>query len=302
MYKYKVTVFTPTYNRGYIIEKLYNSLKCQTYSDFEWLVIDDGSNDNTTDLLKKWLKEENKFEIRYYRTPNGGKQRAINKALELVQGEYIFIVDSDDVICDKAIEKVHNWLTTIEGKVDFAGVSGLRGDRRGKPIGGKPKFYNNSEFVDATNLERDKYNLQADMAEVYKVDVLKKYPFTVFEGETFVPEAVVWNQIALDEYKLRWFNEVIYICEYLEDGLTKSSWKLLRRNPIGYAYFFNHSLKYTKGFRQRYHIACQHIVYSIIGKQYKYIFKSEDILLTLLALPIGIPLSIRRLSQLIKNT
>lgn len=302
MYKYKVTVFTPTYNRAYIIENLYKSLQTQTKLEFEWLVIDDGSTDNTSQLFEQWIKNDNKFEIRYFKFKNGGKQRAINEALGMAQGEYLFIVDSDDFICNVAIEKIYNWLKTIEDKKDFVGVSGIRGNKNGEPISGVPKFYNKKEYVDATNLEREKYNLQADMAEVYKIDILKKYPFSVFEGENFVPEAIIWNQIALDGYKIRWFKDVIYICEYLDDGLTKASWNLLKKNPMGYANYFSHRLKYTNKFKERYYVACQYIVCSIIGKQFKYILKSNDILLTILALPIGIPLAVRRIYQLRKYT
>ncbi|MBQ7385547.1 MAG: glycosyltransferase family 2 protein [Ruminococcus sp.] len=83
MYKRRITVFTPTYNRAYIISNLYNSIKKQTFKNFEWLVVDDGSTDNTEDLFKKWQHEDNDFVIRYYKTVNGGKHRAINRALNL---------------------------------------------------------------------------------------------------------------------------------------------------------------------------------------------------------------------------
>ena len=105
----KITVFTPTYNRAYIIENLYRSLQRQTVKDFEWLVIDDGSTDNTQELFDKWISEENAFPIRYYKQRNGGKCRAINRALDLAQGELFFTVDSDDYLTKDALEKVMRW-------------------------------------------------------------------------------------------------------------------------------------------------------------------------------------------------
>ena len=95
-YPHKITVFTPTYNRAYIIETLYRSLQRQTYRDFEWLVVDDGSADNTQELFEAWQKEDNFFPIRYYKQENGGKCRAMNRGLEMAQGELFFTVDSDD--------------------------------------------------------------------------------------------------------------------------------------------------------------------------------------------------------------
>jgi len=90
-FKYKITLFTPTYNRAYILETLYRSIQRQTFRDFEWLVIDDGSSDNTEELVRSWMNDGNDFPIRYYKQPNGGKCRAINRGLDLAEGELFFI-------------------------------------------------------------------------------------------------------------------------------------------------------------------------------------------------------------------
>ena len=103
-FKHKITVFTPTYNRAYILENLYRSLQRQTCKTFEWLVVDDGSADNTKELFERWQQEDNFFPIRYVKQENGGKCRAINQGLKLADGELFFTVDSDDYLTDDALE------------------------------------------------------------------------------------------------------------------------------------------------------------------------------------------------------
>ncbi|MCB6569764.1 glycosyltransferase family 2 protein [Eubacterium limosum] len=216
-----ISIITPTYNRGYIINNLYESLKQQTCQDFEWIVIDDGSKDDTSKLFDKWAKEKNQFAIEYEYTENGGKHRAINYAVKKVHTDFCFIVDSDDYLTNDAVESIHEWIDTIKNDNNFAGVAGLRQYPSGNIIGRYPKSRKYEIYVDADNLERRKKHLTGDKAEVYRTDILKKYPFPEFEGENFLTEDVIWNRIAIDGYRIRWFNHVIYICEYLEDGLTK---------------------------------------------------------------------------------
>ncbi|MBD5550030.1 MAG: glycosyltransferase family 2 protein [Lachnospiraceae bacterium] len=232
-----VTVFTPTYNRGYIIQNLYESLRSQTNKNFEWIVIDDGSADNTEMLFQKWLLEDNGFEIKYCKVENGGKHRAINKAVDMASAEAFFIVDSDDYLLDKAIDKVIDWFETIRKNDSFAGISGLRGKTEKYPIGGWGNF--DSSYIDITNLEREKYGLLRDKAEVYKTSILKKYRFPEYDGENFITEGVVWNAIARDGYKLRWYKEIIYICDYREDGLTKNGRAKWINNPAGTMAYIN---------------------------------------------------------------
>ncbi len=227
-----ISVFTPTYNRGYIIGNLYRSLKNQTCTDFEWIVINDGSTDNTSDLFYDWIKETNEFPIIYCEVENGGKHRAINKAVHMANSNAFFIVDSDDYLVNDGIEKANRWFDSIDEDDTFAGISGLKGYSVNEPVGGFGTF--DTEYVDATNLERHLYNLLDDKAEIYKTDILKRYPFPEFEGEKFIPEPVVWDHIARDGYKLRWYNEVIYICDYLEDGLTASGNEKFMQNPKGF--------------------------------------------------------------------
>lgn len=229
-----VTVFTPTYNRAYILPKLYASLRTQTCYDFEWLIVDDGSTDETERLVKEWLVDSNEFHIRYYKQANGGKHRAINKGVQLAQGKLFFIVDSDDYLTADAIETLIFWEKLVaKEKRPFCGVAGERASiKDGKLIGTANNY---GEYVDATALEREKNNIYGDKAEAFYTKVLKQYPFPEIDGEKFITENVVWYRIANDGYLMRWYSKPIYMCEYREDGLTHQGNKLFANNPKGYA-------------------------------------------------------------------
>lgn len=239
-----LTIFTPTYNRAYIIEKLYISLKNQTCQDFEWIVVDDDSTDNTEDLFKTF--ESIGQGIRYVKQEHGGKHRAINKGVKIAKGDFFFIVDSDDYLTTNAVELISMWtrdLQSIDDKI--CGVAGLRISPAGLSWGGNPEF-GSAEYIDATNIDREKYGLLGDKAEVYSTNILKKYPFPEYDNEFFLTEAVVWDSIAIDGYKIRWYKEPIYVCEYLDDGLTKTGANDRKghiKNPRGYAKYAHVQIK-----------------------------------------------------------
>lgn len=244
-----LTIFTPTYNRAYIISKLYESLKNQTSNEFEWIIVDDDSSDNTEQLINEFEKVG--YGITYVKQPHGGKHRAINKALSIARGDYFFIVDSDDYITIDAVEKINKWISEIDNP-QICGVAGLRVSNNGNVWGGNPKFGDN-KYIEATNLERKEYGLLGDKSEVYSTHILKEHPFPEFENEYFVTEAVVWDWIAIDGYKLRWYNEPIYVCEYLEDGLTKNGANGRignLKNPKGFARYVATQIK-ARGFKEK---------------------------------------------------
>jgi len=234
MYKYKITVFTPTYNRAYILKNVYLSLAKQKFDSFEWLVINDGSTDNTDELMNEIQANNNRFEIRYIKKENGGKHTAINKAIEQANGEYMMVVDSDDYLTDNALEIVDYWIQTILNETDiFCGVVGLRCNSKGTTIG--HEWTHKNKFIDINMFDRKRYKLDGDKAEVFKTDVLKKYyPIPVYKSENNVEEGLLWNRIANAGYLTRYFNEQIYICEYLEDGLTFNRYRNWLNNFNGF--------------------------------------------------------------------
>lgn len=224
-----ITVFTPTYNRVFIINNLYQSLLRQTDMDFEWLVVDDGSSDNTNDYFKNILQKNNPFPIRYFHQKNKGKHIAINFGVQKALGNLFFIVDSDDFLTQDAIKKIKEWENSLDDSKKWAGVAGLKGDAKKQIIG---KTFSGTDFVDAKNTERELYNILGDKSEVYFTDVLKKYPFPEINSEKFIEEEYIWNAIAKDDFFIRWFNDIIYIADYLEDGLSRDCDKH-KNNPQG---------------------------------------------------------------------
>jgi len=228
-----VSVFTPTYNRAKLLISLFKSLKAQISKEFEWIVINDGSSDDTDDVIRKIISTNPGFTITYVKKENGGKHRAINDGLKIAKGELFFIVDSDDTLTPDAILKISTWFSLLDSSHKYAGIAGLRGYSEKKHIGEK----NYKVFVDARNIDRKRFHLRGDKAEVYFTDILRKYPFPEFKNEKFISEEVVWDKIAKDNYFIRWYSEIIYICDYRNDGLTKNIFNLNKENPQGLCYW-----------------------------------------------------------------
>ena len=231
-----ITVFTPTYDRAYILETLYQSLCRQTNKEFEWLIVDDGSTDNTSQLVESFQKKDNGFEIRYFKKENGGQHRALNFAIEKANGFLIFIADSDDYVSDDAVETLYRWCSTVKPGEKIGGVSGPRKNLQGNIIGDVPNF--EGEYIDASEFERDKYHLRGDKIEAFYTDVLKKYyPIESFDGENSAEKAILWQRVAMGGYKVRWFKDVIYYSEYLPDGMSGKKLKTWLNNFNGYTVY-----------------------------------------------------------------
>ncbi|MCM1326112.1 MAG: glycosyltransferase family 2 protein [Bacteroidales bacterium] len=245
----KITVYTPTYNRADLLPTLYKSLLKQTYQNFEWLIIDDGSSDNTRQVVDDFISQE-MIDIRYFYKKNGGQHTALNMGIEKAEGTLLMDVDSDDYLTDNALERIAYWESTIAGKEGYAGVSGLKMHFSGEQIG--QKWSGSKEYIDATNLERKALGLLGDKAEAYYVEVLKKcYPIPVFEGENDVEKGVLWDRVAYAGYKIRWFNEKIYCCEYLESGMSKNMKSNYIKNFQGFTYWRKQSIKMQSTYKEK---------------------------------------------------
>lgn len=239
----KLSIITTVYNRAYILNELYESLVRQSSKNFEWIVIDDGSTDDTWTLLKKYKNDESLFSITIEKQENQGKHVAVNQAVALAKGEFAFIVDSDDYLSDDAVEVICSWIEQVKERNDVAAVAGLCGKKETKEqLGQYPESVRAGDWIEAKNTERRKYRLLGDKAEVYRTELLRRYPFPKFEGEKFLSEESVWNHLAMEGYLIRWYNQIIYWCEYLPDGLTQCAEKEIR-NFEGFTYIIRQRIR-----------------------------------------------------------
>ncbi|SOC03967.1 glycosyltransferase family A protein [Pseudobutyrivibrio ruminis] len=242
--KYKITVFTPTYNRLNLLKRLYQSLLAQTEKAFEWIIIDDESTDGTDNWIDTVISNS-PFPIKYEKQKHGGKHRAINKGVVISDCEYFFIVDSDDWLPDNAIEIVLSWIGELGDSKKIAAVAGICINPNNQTIGGVGKLENN-KYVEVNNLKRYCNHLMGDKAEVYKTDLLRKFPFPEYEDEYFVTERLIWDRIADAGYTIRWYNTPIYIAEYQAGGLSNSGANQTEghlNNYNGYLEFIKQSIK-----------------------------------------------------------
>lgn len=224
-----VTIFTPSFNRASFLPRVYESLCKQTSKDFEWLIVDDGSTDNTREVIYQIkAKHTVPFPIRYIYKQNGGKHTAINLGAKEAKGELFLILDSDDSLPADSVAYILSEYKEVANSGNLAGVCGLMAHHDGTLIGsGFPK----DQLVANSLEQRYKYGVTGDLTEVWKTDVLREFPFPEISGERFCPEQLVWFRIAR-KYKLSCFNKIIYFRDYLDGGLTDNIVKVRMKSPI----------------------------------------------------------------------
>jgi len=218
----KLTIFTPTYNRAHTLQRLYDSLRIQKDIRFEWLIIDDGSTDDTESLIRSFQSEDNPFSIRYYKQEHGGKPRAQNWAVDLAEGEYFITCDSNKYLSENAVESIFRMFKSITETPNMCGIGGYRANFSGELVGEAMKL-GEAGFADCTIFEQDQYRISGDKAHAFYTEVIRKYKSPEYPGETFVSEGVWLLPMAMDGYKTRWFSEILIHGEYAPDGLTLQS-------------------------------------------------------------------------------
>ena len=241
-----ISILTPTYNRGKLLLPLYDSLKNLTFKDFEWLIVDDGSEDDTEQYALSWIAhniENAEFPIRYIKKSNGGKHTAINRGVREASGELILILDSDDTLPEDSLATIAQYYEQCKGYKDCAGVCGLMAHHDGQLIGtGFPK---DPMYESALQFRyAEKGNVTGDLLEVYKTSVMREFPFPEIENEKFCPESLVWNRIA-NKYKLFCFNKIVYYRDYLDGGLTSKIVRIRMNSPIASTMTYAEMLDYN---------------------------------------------------------
>ena len=223
----EISIITPTYNRRELIERAYKSLTKQINLSFEWIVIDDGSTDNTKDFFSRL--DEKRFEIIYIYKENGGKHTALNLAHRYIRGDIVIILDSDDYLTEDAVDTIiADWQRYIDDK-SICCISYCRIKTDGGYISNtgltKPVVSNHIEY-------RINANRGADRCETVRAEYFMAYPFPVFPGEKFMSEGWLWNNLAY-KYRTVYIDKGIYVGEYLEQGLTKSGRRFRMTSPNG---------------------------------------------------------------------
>lgn len=285
----KITVFTPTFNRAHFLSNVYESLVLQTHQDFEWLVVDDGSHDNTTKVIETFILEH-KISIKYFKQKNKGKHQAINQGVKLAEGILFLMLDSDDVLPTNALELIKRAYNKAKYNENFGGVAGRKAYFNKELVGDKVGF---TEFYGNSIDFRYKLNIKGDIAEVFLTNVLKEFPFPEIVNEKFCPEVLVWNRIA-QKYNLFFFNEPIYYCEYLPDGLTAKIVKIRMTSPIASMLTYSELASYDIPLLQKVRATINFWRFSF-NSNLNFIkkFKMSNILYSTLGFPLGLLLFIK---------
>lgn len=236
-----ITIVTPTYNRAHTLQRLFESLINQEDMSFEWIVIDDGSIDNTKALIESFIKKST-FDIHYFHQNNMGKPTAINRGVVEASKDYIFIVDSDDIITEDCIRILSNEIDIhLINNHKFSGLCFRKGNLDGSALGAAIIDVNlQSELYHSTDI---KNLLKVDMAYCFKKKYIVKNSFPKIIGEKFVPELYIWNKITDLELVYTYINKVIYLCEYMPDGLSANFRSQLKKNPKGFLLYYKDQVR-----------------------------------------------------------
>lgn len=285
-----LTVFTPTYNRADLLPRCFESMKRQTCKNFIWMIIDDGSTDNTRQIAEFWLRDSLDFELRYYHKENGGLHTAYNEAISHIETELCVCIDSDDFMPDDAVEKILTFWKAC-GSDEYAGVVGLDFDLEGKVIGDPLPEQKTVNLID---LHTGKYSIiNGDRTNVIRTELYRKYaPMKVFSGEKNFNPHYMHLQISR-EYDFLVLNENLRFVDYQPQGMSNSMLWQYYNSPNSFAEirklylsFPNTPLKYQ--LRHSIHLASSCF---LAGNGFRSLRESPCKLLAALALPFGFALS-----------
>ncbi|SKB96026.1 Glycosyl transferase family 2 [Soonwooa buanensis] len=241
-----ITVFTPSYNRAHLLPKLYESLIKQTSKDFVWMIIDDGSRDETKSIMEKWIVEAD-FEIQYHYKENGGMHTGHNLAYSLIDTELNVCIDSDDYMPIDAIAKLLDKWNSISDKKNVAGLIALDADTQGRLIGQKlPEDVQRGSYFDVYY----KYKANGDKKFILRTDLLKEFPkYPEYKDEKLVPLGILYMMMG-EKFPYVFFNEVVCIVDYQEGGSSNTIFKQYFQSPRGFAYARKLKLNYTKSIKE----------------------------------------------------
>ena len=277
-------IITTTYNRGYCIHQVYESLLRQDCKDFMWLVIDDGSTDNTKDIIEGFIAE-NKIHIEYIYQENMGMHGARNTAYDNINTELNVIIDSDDWLADQAVGKIIDLWNAKEAD-DIAGIIAINSDINGKTIGTSlPRGVEKCTVTELFN----KYKGKGDKKLIYRSEISRRYPYPIFEGEKFFPASYKFKLIDLD-YKMLLMNEVVCVVDYNDTSMTFNKVKQYRTCAKGFSFYRNEMIRISEDPKYLIITSIHYIAESLLAGNKSFIKDSHKKRYTILSLPVGVPL------------
>lgn len=283
----QLTIFTPAYNRAHTLPRAFEALKQQSNKDFIWLIVDDGSTDNTKELVESFQKEDCGFQIEYIYKKNGGMHTAHNVAYQNIKTELNTCIDSDDMIGEEAVKKILDFWNE-KGSEKYAGLLGYDTDFDGNVIGkGFP------EGLETTTLSSYYRNGgSGDKKLVLRTDIVNQYPpYPEYEGEKLVPLGTLYTLIDQD-YEMLVLDEPLCRVEYQPDGSGASIFRQYKQSPRGFMYSRIMRMQYAESFTEAATGAIHYISACIFAKERHFLKKSSKKLLTVLAVPFGVLLNI----------
>ena len=275
-----LTVFTPSFNRAHLLPRIYESLKIQTCQDFIWLIIDDGSADDTRQVVSAFIAE-NKVEIQYIEQENQGMHGAHNTAYENINTPLNTCIDSDDFMPIDAVEKILDKWKSIVDKEKYSGLVGLDADLDGNLIG--------SQFTTDTTTLEDFYlkGGTGDKKLVYRTAVMQKYPaYPLFPGEKYVGLGYKYL-LADQDFELVTLNEILVLVDYQQGGSSNNMFRQYYKNPRGFAFIRKQGMVLSKSPMKRFKDAIHYVSSSLLSRNSNFITESPRRFLTVLAFPLG---------------
>lgn len=275
-----LSVFTPTYNRAKLLSRLYRSIVEQGFTDMEWIIVDDGSTDDTAEVVNGFQRE-NKFPIVYLYKSNGGKHTAFNLALEHARGEYFFCVDSDDWLSKHALTTI---IERLQGADQVAGLIAYKSTTDGALLSDEfPKGIERIGLFQLNHLAC----CNGEFSIVFRTFIISPFRFPVFDGEKYLGENVLYDRLGKGTLFLL-LPMAITICEYQPSGLSSMHVRLMRENPAGFCLYFMQRIDLPESVFDRFITAGKYHAFCFFAGKNKTPYTGKYRILVVLAKPLGV--------------
>lgn len=278
----KITIITPTHNRAHTLSRVYESLKKQSFRKFKWLIMDDGSTDNTQDLVKQF-QAENAFPIEYYRQPNRHKFLTVLDGIRKVQSKYHIIADSDDSYPENSLKTLYNAAEKIQNQDEYIGLMGLSADEQGNIVGDQ---YPNNGFDGSIFDMRYKHKVRGDKFGIFisksYLKQIKNKDYSEYEGKGYIPQSVIFNEYDAKGLKTRFVNKIVRIYHKDEgDTASVSNTRWTGKNVYGLTEGY---LSFLNSYGNQLFTYPKALFRNLIGYQF-YSFKNKKGILEIISRP-----------------